>query len=216
MDGIFRVSVLKIDDLQSVMALCRDGSFCCAAAFREHEELKERSSLFAYRGFIAGDDNWHPSLMDVLCVFEPIKLRKISARSFLSILSAFACGSSILGQNACDSLIIDGINHNASNDSILHVHVANSSSRIFFYHSFRVLDKHGDKLASEVANFFGIGNSSVHDLGIQLSTTWPSGSTFIYRVASVSIGMQLEPHGNPLSGGQLHAGGRCHGQPMVA
>lgn len=78
------------------------------------------------------------------------------------ILSVGLCSA----QGPCDSLTIDQVSYTAFDDSLLQVVVTNTSSNIFSYPGFVLLDMNGDTIARETVNFFGIGGQSVHLLSI--------------------------------------------------
>jgi hypothetical protein len=67
---------------------------------------------------------------------------------------------------ACDSLILASVQGSPFSDSLLTVHVFNSTSTLFDYPGFILLDGDGDTLAQEVVNYFGIGQETWHSLAV--------------------------------------------------
>ncbi len=70
----------------------------------------------------------------------------------------FIVNSSLFAQNIaqCDSLAIDCCYFNLNGNGSLTINVSNSSSVLFDYPSFHLVDMNGDTVASETVNYFGI------------------------------------------------------------
>ncbi len=81
----------------------------------------------------------------------------IIARHTLACACFLLPGPALIAQSPCDELVIEGISYSPFDSTAIEVIVNNSSSDIFSYPSFVLLDAQGDTLAREVTGFFGIG-----------------------------------------------------------
>jgi hypothetical protein len=77
---------------------------------------------------------------------------------------------------ACDSLILANVQWSPFSDSLLTVHVFNSTSTLFDYPGFILLDGNGDTLAQEVVNYFGLGFENWNSLTVSPEAELPTGT----------------------------------------
>ena len=78
--------------------------------------------------------------------------------------------SSLIGntQNVCEDLNFISIGYSAFTDTVIVVSVENNSTtELFDYPGFTVINTNGDTVAKEEVNYFGIGAQSVHPLQVR-------------------------------------------------
>ena len=84
------------------------------------------------------------------------------------LLPLLLVGLLVKAQTVCDSLDFVSIKYSPFTDTVIYVHVENNNqSEIFGYPGFVILDANDDTVAVETANYFGIGEESVHPLNVQ-------------------------------------------------
>lgn len=98
-------------------------------------------------------------------------MKKLFTLSLILISSFY-----VSAQNPhCDSLDIVDLGLNPFNPEELLLHVENNNQlEIFSYPSFKLLNSNNDTVASETPNFFGIGTTSIHNLGAYSQSVDPN------------------------------------------
>jgi hypothetical protein len=86
---------------------------------------------------------------------------------YLFPISLFLLPILVNAQTECDSLDIISISYSPFTDSLIVVSVENSSSELFDYPGFVLIDSNGDTVAKESVNYFGIAGQSVHSMVVR-------------------------------------------------
>jgi hypothetical protein len=81
----------------------------------------------------------------------------------------------VSGLPPCQGLEVQSVRWQAFSDSAVVVQVTNSSSNLFAYPGFILLDEAGDTLAVEEVSLFGILGTSMHILDVRDVATMPTG-----------------------------------------
>ncbi len=104
--------------------------------------------------------------------------------SFLVLTIFFSNTSRAQNFPACDTLIINCCSVNISGPNTITLTAANSSSVLFDYPGFAILDSNGDTVAIEMVNYFGIGTSpQIHIMNVVAPFTLPfTGTLQLYML----------------------------------